>query len=142
MRSLGAHTNAQARVTGAARRGPTLGDAFVIAILLGAGIASAVVFARAPAGAVASIRVAAARSERYRLDESRTLRLPGPLGETEIVISDGAARIVASPCARKVCVRMGAARRVGQTIVCVPNRVIVRIESEAGSPEEFDAILR
>ena len=77
----------------------------------------------------------------YPLAESRHVRVHGPLGETEIAIEDGAARIVASPCARKLCVRMGAARRAGQTIVCVPNKVIVRIEGERAGSDEIDAIL-
>jgi hypothetical protein len=36
---------------------------------------------------------------------------------------------------------MGAARRTGQTIVCVPNKVIVRVEGERAGSDDVDAIL-
>lgn len=126
----------------AIRRVLTAGDVFLIVLLVGASVAAAIAFARAPAGATVSVRAGDEIERRFSLSEPRTLRARGPLGETEIAIEDGAARVVASPCARKVCVRMGAARRTGETLVCVPNRVIVRIEANAGEADEFDAILR
>jgi hypothetical protein len=119
----------------------TAADRFLIALLLAGSAAGAVWLGRAPAGGRAVVQAGDRIEGEYPLDESRRLRVSGPLGETEIAIEDGAARIVASPCARKMCVRMGAARRARQTIVCVPNRVIVRIEGEHAGSDEIDAIL-
>jgi hypothetical protein len=69
-----------------------------------------------------------------RLDLSVDTRraIPGPLGETVIEVRDRRIRIAASPCPHKVCVRTGWIGRSGRMIVCLPNRVVVRIEGDAG----------
>jgi hypothetical protein len=116
-------------------------DRALIALLLGGSVLGAVWLGRAPEGGVAIVQSDDRVEGEFPLGEARLIHVQGPLGETEVAIEDGAARIVASPCARKVCVRMGAARRAGQTLVCVPNRVIVRIEGDRAGGEEIDAIL-
>jgi hypothetical protein len=119
----------------------TTGDRVLIALLLVASAVGAVWVGRAPEGGLAIVQSDDRIEGEYPLTEPRRLRVTGPLGETEITIEDGAARIVASPCPRKECVRMGAARRTGQTIVCVPNKVIVRVEGERAGSDDVDAIL-
>lgn len=52
------------------------------------------------------------------------------------VASDGRARIKESDCPDKVCVRTGWIAHPGQVIVCLPNRIVVRVEGgseDAGS---------
>lgn len=44
------------------------------------------------------------------------------------VSESGKARITASTCLDKTCVRTGWISRPGQSIVCLPNRLVVRIE--------------
>lgn len=62
------------------------------------------------------------------LASDRQVSLPGPLGTTELQITQGQARIIASPCPNKVCIRMGAVSGSGELLACVPNRLLVRIE--------------
>jgi hypothetical protein len=119
----------------------TVADRMLIALLLAGSAAGAVWLGRAPEGGIAIVQTGDRIEGEYPLAESRHFRVRGPLGETEITIEDGAARIVASPCPRKECVRMGAARRAGQTIVCIPNGVIVRIEGQRAGSDDVDAIL-
>ena len=45
------------------------------------------------------------------LSVDRTMALPGPLGETVLAIRHGRARIIASPCPRKICMGMGSDRK-------------------------------
>ncbi len=72
------------------------------------------------------------------LSESGEFAVPGPLGVTRIRIEKGALQVVHSDCPAKVCERQGQISRVGQVIVCVPNRVVVSIQG--GQSNKFDAI--
>jgi hypothetical protein len=45
--------------------------------------------------------------------------------------TDGSIRVKKSNCPHGACVRMGWIRHGGQQIICVPNKVIIEIESEA-----------
>ena len=68
----------------------------------------------------------------YPLDVDRMERVPGPLGDTVVVIRSGKAFVEDSPCPDKLCVRMPAVSQPGQWIACLPNRVMVRIRGESG----------
>ena len=61
------------------------------------------------------------------LAEKRSVELKGPLGVTRMEIENGTARIVASPCPYKVCIRMGEISRQGEIVACVPNRLLVQV---------------
>src|SRR5690606_17131717 len=59
---------------------------------------------------------------------SYLLTLPG--GQAVLEIANGAVRLLPQDedfCPRKVCVRTGWIRKPGETIVCVPNRLVMRI---------------
>jgi hypothetical protein len=66
----------------------------------------------------------------FSLKEDRVIEVEGPLGITSVIISDGGVRISDSPCREKICIKMGEKQRVGEQIVCVPNRVIVEVKGE------------
>lgn len=70
------------------------------------------------------------------LDKETTVEVEGHLGTTVVKIEGGKARIVSSPCPRKLCVRMGSISKAGEIVVCVPNKVVVRIKGE----KEIDAV--
>jgi hypothetical protein len=81
--------------------------------------------------------------ERLPLAEERTLTVDGPVGRTVIVIEDGTVRIRESDCPQKLCVRLGAVDRAGESLVCVPNRVVVTVEGGADErPAGIDAVTR
>ncbi|MDT8420866.1 MAG: NusG domain II-containing protein [Desulfuromonadales bacterium] len=65
------------------------------------------------------------------LDTARQLAVEGPLGMTRMEIKDGAVRVLSSPCPQKICIGMGEARRAGELLACVPNRIVARIEGDA-----------
>lgn len=64
---------------------------------------------------------------RAPLTDDQRLSVDGPLGKTEIEIKDGRVRVVDSPCERKICVRAGWIHRSYQTIICMPNHVVIRL---------------
>ncbi|RKX94799.1 MAG: hypothetical protein DRP84_06110 [Spirochaetes bacterium] len=75
----------------------------------------------------------------YPIEKNRKIEVKGPLGDTIVVIEDGKAWIEYSPCREKICMKMGKISRVGQQVVCVPNRVLVEIEGRNG---DIDAVSR
>ncbi len=74
----------------------------------------------------------------YPLDIDREERIPGPLGETLVVIRGGKALVEDSPCPDKLCVHMPAISQQGQWIACLPNRVFVRVRG--GSAQDVDQL--
>ena len=73
------------------------------------------------------------------LDEDRVVEVPGPLGITEVVVEDGEVWVSESPCRQKICIKMGHKHRVGDQIVCIPNRVLVEV---VGKKERIDGVAR
>ncbi|RQD73861.1 MAG: NusG domain II-containing protein [Candidatus Syntrophonatronum acetioxidans] len=67
----------------------------------------------------------------FSLREDRLLEVEGVNGITEVEISDGRVRVIHSACPDKICIYTGWVHRPNQTIVCLPNRVVVKIISEA-----------
>jgi hypothetical protein len=63
----------------------------------------------------------------YTLAADRREEVRGPLGTTVVVIREGKAAVVDSPCPDKLCVHMPAVSKPGQWIACLPNRVFVRV---------------
>lgn len=68
----------------------------------------------------------------------QTVAVPGPLGKTYVIIYDGEVHVSDSPCRAKICVRTGRISYTGQLIVCVPNKVVVRIIGQEELP--YDAV--
>ncbi|MDR2637363.1 MAG: NusG domain II-containing protein [Zoogloeaceae bacterium] len=64
------------------------------------------------------------------LDREATIIVPGPLGETRIVVEKGRARVAADPGLRQYCVRQGWLSRAGAVAICAPNRVSLVILGE------------
>ena len=50
-----------------------------------------------------------------------------------LVIGDGAARVEEASCPDQVCVRKGAVRYAGESIVCLPHRLVIAVEGGAES---------
>lgn len=69
-------------------------------------------------------RIALAGGER----SSRTVR--GQIGRSTFEIVNGRVRMVSSDCPDKTCIKMGWASQPGQVIVCLPNRVVLKVESQ------------
>ena len=58
-------------------------------------------------------------------------------GKCTVIVSEGYVYVCDSTCANKLCEKCGKIRRVDQSIICIPNNVIVRISGEGG---EVDAV--
>ena len=62
-------------------------------------------------------------------------------GVNKVVINDGKVSMTEAECADELCVKTGKISRVGETIVCLPHRVVVEIK---GSPDDdsIDSVVK
>ncbi len=78
-------------------------------------------------GETAVVEVNGREVMQISLNENRDYTVDGFRGETYISISNGEIRINDSDCPDKLCVKMGWISRSDASIVCLPNRVVVRV---------------
>jgi hypothetical protein len=71
----------------------------------------------------------------YSLDQDKEIIVKGKLGEAKVEIKDGRVRILNSPCPLKICENKGWISKKGDFIICVPNRIIIKIEGKT-----YDAV--
>lgn len=68
---------------------------------------------------------------RFSLEEDGEFLLTGKGGGTNrLVIRKGEADVTEASCPDKICVHQNPISQIGETIVCMPNQVIVTIEGE------------
>ena len=72
-------------------------------------------------------------SATYPLDKPAAFSLTGNGGIVlQVEIKDGGVRVSHSTCPDKVCVRSGRISKSGESIICAPNRVAIKISGENG----------
>lgn len=68
---------------------------------------------------------------------NKIIKIEEGLGVNEICINKGRVYMNHSNCTDKVCMRQGKISRIGESIVCLPNRVFIEIKGD----EEGECIL-
>ena len=128
-------------------------DIILLIILVAAGLAAsaALSMARSDAGSDAMVIIESAGDiyAEYPLSEDRTVIVPAPSEVSSavnipddsrpaadqyseynvVLISGGMVTVAEATCHNQVCVRHKGITRGGESIVCLPNRLVVRIES-------------
>ena len=107
--------------------------------LLGSGTVALLLARRAIAGSRDNpiIKISGAHDEwLLPLGVEQEVLVAGPIGVNRVVVAGGEARVMEAPCANQICVHTGSISAPGQWIACLPNRVLVSVES-AG--EQIDA---
>ena len=120
----------------------TGGDWLVVLLLLMLSLAGIVSIATMPEGSRVLVTCGDELCFTAPLDQPRTFFIDGPLGQTKLVIDEQGARIVESPCPRKICVSMGAAKHTADLLACVPNRVLVHIDGSSDKEISYDLLSR
>ena len=116
----------------------TAGDKFLIIFILILSSGSMLILPRIiPRGSYVIVETAE-EVNRFSLNDSHTVIIKGKLGNLEMEIKSEKVRIREANCPDQICVRTGWISRTGQTIICVPNQVIVRIVNSQNNP--VDAI--
>ncbi len=120
----------------------TVGDWLVVLIMLMISLAGIVSIATMPEGSRVMVTCGEELCFTAPLDQPRTLAIDGPLGQTKLVINEQGVRIVESPCPRKICVSMGAAKHTADLLACVPNRILVHIDGSSDKEVSYDLLSR
>lgn len=78
----------------------------------------------------------------FSLSENVTYEIEGAGGGRNLlVIENGEAYLKEASCPDHLCINMGSIKSVGQSIICLPNKVTVEIRGEKDSEEEYDTIV-
>ena len=106
----------------------------VLAILLCAGAFLLYTNLTRSDGAYAVAYVSGKEVARYPLGKpAETVLRTAASGTNTLVIRDGCAAVTAASCPDGLCVNQGAIRYENQTIVCLPNELVVQIEGGENS---------
>ena len=69
----------------------------------------------------------------YPLSENKTVEINGAGGTNTLVIENGEAYIRDADCPDRLCVSQGKISRRGQSVICLPHKVVVEITDENGN---------
>ena len=114
-----------------------------VLLLLGGALALVLWLARQP-GAYARVTVGGEVVAEVPLDRDTNLAVQkGYFVEAYgnyLIVRDGAIWMESADCPDQLCVHQGAIRYVGESIVCLPNKVVVTVVN--GQDGGFDAVVR
>lgn len=100
----------------------------IAALLLAAGVLALWLGLTRQDGGVARVQIDGETVMELPLDQDTQVVLGEGEHTNTLVIENGAARVIAADCPDQVCVRQGAVRYNGESIVCLPHKLIVSIE--------------
>lgn len=111
-------------------------DILLAASVLLAALVLFLLFRPGEAGAWAVVELGGQEIARYPLSEDRTVAI-GTSDYNVLQIAGGTAAVTEANCGDHTCVRTGKISREGETIVCLPHRLTIRVEG--GGSSGFDA---
>ena len=91
-------------------------------------------------GAFVRVTVDGGEYGTYPLDADAEIFIRGDGAYNILVIKDGEAAVLDASCPDKLCMHQGKIRYDGQSIICLPNKVVVEIVG--GGQSEYDAVTR
>lgn len=113
-------------------------DILLIVCLILTGIAASVFITSGNSdGRTAIVSVDGKEYASYSLLEDRTFKVRTSHGFNTITIKDGSVSVTDSDCPGRVCINQGRISQTQQTIVCLPHRLMIKIE---GGKEKYDSI--
>ena len=113
----------------------------IIGMLLVSGLLMLVLLLSQERGSTVVISVDGKDVKSFSLDEDTRFVIDGYHGGSNVlVIENGEAFLESASCPDKLCVNMGKISKVGQSIICLPNKVVIEIRGKE-SEEEYDAVV-
>lgn len=105
-------------------------DLILAAVILAAALIAGIGFwAFKKPGARVVITVDGKEFGSYRLDEEQTIQI----GSTNVLqIRDGQAKMIKADCPDKLCMHQKAISSSQESIICLPNKVVVTVEGTPG----------
>ena len=109
---------------------------FICLILIG-GALSYLAFSGSSTGDLVVVKVNGEIYGKYSLSKDRTITVNRNGHMNKITIKGGKVQVSKSSCKNQICDKQGSISTTHQSIVCIPNRVVVSIEGKGG---EYDVI--
>ena len=91
-------------------------------------------------GAYVSVTVAGELYGTYPLDTDAEIRIGDDEDYNVLLISEGKAQISEASCPDKLCVKQGAIQYDGQSIICLPHKLVIEIKG--GESSDIDAVAK
>jgi hypothetical protein len=82
-------------------------------------------------GQIVTIFVDNQEQYRFRIFEDRTIAIHGAIGDTVVKVESGKVWVESASCPHQICKNMGKISKAGEVIVCIPNRLLIRIEGNS-----------
>lgn len=115
-------------------------DIILAIFLAAAGLAVSYAFSMGEeTGQMAVIYADGKQYASYSLSEDRVAAIDQNGHTNKITIKGGQVSMTFSDCANQNCVQQGKISNPSQSIICLPNKVVVEIQ---GGDEEFDAVAK
>ncbi len=135
---------------------------FIVLVITGLAASAALTLSHDEAGSNAKVIIESGGDlyARYPLSEDRTVVVPAPKQISVdapaadpdesasaqydyynvVIISGSKVSVTEASCKNQVCVKHGAISRPGESIVCLPNRLVVRIENGSEEGGGYDSV--
>ena len=110
---------------------------FVILIAFSIGLTAVSFAVGSDSGSKVLVTVNGVTYGTYDLATDQEVKIESDGHLNKIVIEDGTVRMVEANCHNHVCIQEGKISRANETIICLPNRVMVRI---TGEEADIDAV--
>ena len=112
-------------------------------LLLAGGVWAALRLTRRTGGSV-SVAVDGVEVASLPLDRDRIFVWEGEAGNNTLVIENGTAHMEFADCPDGLCIRQGEIRYTGESIVCLPHRLVAAVTggAEKKSESAVDAVVR
>ena len=105
----------------------------VLALLLAAAAVWGAVKLTQKSGSFAVVEINGNETARYPLDTDCSKAIETADGHVNLlIIEGGAARIEEADCPDKLCIKQGSIRMAGESIICLPHRLVIRIAGDEG----------
>lgn len=72
------------------------------------------------------------------LEEDQTITVSSPEGYNLLLIDESEVRVTDADCPDQLCIRQRAISRKGESIICLPHKLVIQIDS--GKESELDAV--
>lgn len=91
-------------------------------------------------GRIVQVEVDGVLTQELSLDSDAEYEINTEYGSNLLVIRDGTANMTYADCPDGICVRHREIRRTGESIICLPHKVVVSIADRYSSDSDIDAV--
>ncbi len=105
---------------------------FIAVVLIAAAVCFAALHFLKQDGETVQIMVDGSLYEEVPLAQEQTITVENALGVNKVVISGGKVTVESADCPDKICVRQGSISKSGETIICLPHKLVVAVKGRKG----------